>query len=537
MRELDGLIDRFLDEHVQAQPVVATKLGIDGHDHRLAEHTTEAYESRRAWRSTWLDRFESLTELNDDEQIDRDLLTSTLRSRQLTDGWQIHRRNPAAYIEEGLQGVFGLFLYRPTPDEQLAQDAAARLAQVPDILESGKQNLDPALAAPVFVERALGSCRAAATYCRELVPAEVDESLRGPLTAAGEEAARAYESFGEFLKEFQGHARGDYAIGEDLYSAMLRSAEMLPYGVRELRDRGQAAYDELDEDLRRRARELGDTEEWVKVLGDLNADHPASPTEMRDVYADWTERARQFLIQRGLVTLPDGERCLVEASPPFQRPIMAVASYMAPPAFKPSLTGHFFVPWPPDGESPEGVTKRLEANNFSTIPTVSVHEAYPGHHWHLTMMTANPRKARKVFGSSYFSEGWALYSEKMMLEEGFYDDPRHEFGVAVARIFRAARIVVDTGLHIGDMDVETAVDFMMNKIGFPEPVARAEVGRYCTWPTQASSYLTGSLEIERMRDRWFAEGRGDLRAFHDRVTSSGSMPLPLAERAVFSSTR
>jgi uncharacterized protein (DUF885 family) len=119
-----------------------------------------------------------------------------------------------------------------------------------------------------------------------------------------------------------------------------------------------------------------------------------------------------------------------------------------------------------------------------------------------------------------------------MREQGFYDDPKHELGVSDARIFRAARIVVDTSLHIGDMSVEEAVTFMMENAGLSEPTARAEVGRYCSWPTQASSYLTGSLEIERMRDAYLAAGRGDLRSFHDRLARSGALPIGLAEVAL-----
>jgi uncharacterized protein (DUF885 family) len=165
-----------------------------------------------------------------------------------------------------------------------------------------------------------------------------------------------------------------------------------------------------------------------------------------------------------------------------------------------------------------------------------VHEAYPGHHWHLTVAQSNPRPVRKVLSTSYFTEGWALYTEMMMLQEGFYDDPRHELGVADARIFRAARIVVDTSLHIGDMNVEEAIDFMVSNAGLSEPTARAEVGRYCSWPTQASSYLTGALEIERMRADYLSQAssqrRRDLRSFHDRLASSGALPIGLAERSL-----
>jgi uncharacterized protein (DUF885 family) len=101
-----------------------------------------------------------------------------------------------------------------------------------------------------------------------------------------------------------------------------------------------------------------------------------------------------------------------------------------------------------------------------------------------------------------------------------------------ARLFRAARMVVDTSLHMGEMTVEQAVDFMSTRASLSEPTARAEVARYCAWPTQAPSYLTGALEIDRIRAEWERQGRGPLRAFHDGIAGSGSLPLALAERAV-----
>jgi uncharacterized protein (DUF885 family) len=212
-----------------------------------------------------------------------------------------------------------------------------------------------------------------------------------------------------------------------------------------------------------------------------------------------------------------------------------VASYSQAPAFRPGLTGHFFVPFPPDGTPEADVQKRLASNSFHSIPTISVHEAYPGHHWHLSWMKANPRRVRQLVWSSYFAEGWALYAEKMMREQGFFEDPRAELCHLDARIFRAARIIVDTGLHIGDLDFEGAVEIMRTRASLPEPVARAEVGRYCAWPTQAPSYLTGSLEIERIRSEYLAEKHGDLHQFHNSLCGTGSMPLGLAERALMSS--
>jgi uncharacterized protein (DUF885 family) len=257
---------------------------------------------------------------------------------------------------------------------------------------------------------------------------------------------------------------------------------------------------------------------------------------MRRTYADWTERARGFLRTRGLVTLPDGEECQVVPSPPFQRPVLAVASYSSPPAFSPSRLGHFFVPFPPDGAAPDDVRQRLENNSHASIPTTSVHETYPGHHWHLVTAKSHSSPVRRTFRTPYFSEGWALYAEQMMREQGFFEDPRHELFQVEALLFRAARIVVDTSLHAGDMTLEEAQRFMEERANLTPPTARAEVARYAAWPTQASAYLVGCLEILAIRRRHLAgtaaSGVAALRDFHDRLAGSGGLPPALAERAL-----
>jgi len=125
----------------------------------------------------------------------------------------------------------------------------------------------------------------------------------------------------------------------------------------------------------------------------------------------------------------------------------------------------------------------------------------------------------------------------MMREQGFFTDPRHELYQVEAMLFRAARIVVDTSLHAGEMSLEEAQRFMMERANLTEPTARAEVARYAAWPSQASSYLTGCLEILGIRERHLARsGRGTtaLREFHDRLAGSGGLPPALAERALAS---
>jgi uncharacterized protein (DUF885 family) len=415
---------------------------------------------------------------------------------------------------------------------------------VPRALEQATANLDPALAAKLILERGMGSARAGAGYVRSVLAEEADtDEGRDRLRAAGATAGDAFDAFAAHLEKLAGQASGTWVYGEERYSRQLREREVLNFDARSLREMGQAEYDRLDAEMRALAREIKGTDDWKAVLDEANDDHPPTEEAMRRSYAEWTQKSRDFLAATGLVTLPDGEKCEVEPSPVFTRPLLAVASYSGPPAFSGSLTGHFFVPIAPDGTSDEEIQKRLASNSYSGIPTTAVHEAYPGHHWHISWSKIHAPKLRVVLGTPYFSEGWGLYAERVMRERGFYEDPLHELNHLEATIFRAARIVVDTSLHMGEMTYDEAVQFMATKTALTEPTAKAEVGRYCTWPTQASSYLTGCLEILRIR-RGYLDARGQtgvapkdvpvgiLRDFHDKLCGSGRLPIGLAERAV-----
>jgi uncharacterized protein (DUF885 family) len=147
-------------------------------------------------------------------------------------------------------------------------------------------------------------------------------------------------------------------------------------------------------------------------------------------------------------------------------------------------------------------------------------------------MQGNPRPLRKILATPYFVEGWGLYAERVMYEHGFFETDAEILGHLDARIFRAARIVVDTALHTGEMTFDQAVDHMTNNTALSPATAVAEVKRYCAWPTQAASYLTGCLEIERIRADYLAAGRGTLRDFHDQLAGSGGLPIGLAEQVV-----
>ena len=532
------LVDTFLKKEYEDSPTMASSLGLTEYDERLDDQSAAAFRERIDSDNAWLGRFKGVADddLSVQERIDRDLLISVLRGRQLAQPLEMWRRQPATYLNPGLNGVFSLFLHRLRPEKELAEAARARLTKVPQNIADGIANLDLARTPRVYLDRAVGQAKAAAKYARELVPHEVSEpNSKRRLAEAGASAATAFDEFAAYLEAKKDDAKGNYAIGEELYSALLKDKELLPYGARELREKGREQWDLLSAEANRIAKEI-DGGTWQETCERLNKIHAPTPEGMRVEYEEWTEKARTFLRDTGLVTLPTGEECTIEPSPMFMRPILAVASYQRPPAFKDTLHGHFFVPYPPDGTPPEEVQKRLEGNCSAGIPTTAVHEAYPGHHWHLVMAKGNPSAVRRIFGTPYFNEGWALYAERVMREQGFFTDPKHLLYQYEATIFCAARIVVDTSLHLNEMTFDEATKHMVERGNLTEPNARAEVGRYCSWPTQASSYLTGMLEIVDIRTRWLARrgafDRPALRAFHDAITGAGMLPTTLAERAI-----
>ena len=520
-----GQIDRYLAWYFDHHPVHADALGAPGYAHRLGDFSETAYERREREATEWLSRLAA-----EPAGIDRDLALTALRRDSLMAGWPAWRRDPAVYLNPVFAGLLLPFLHRLRPEPQLVEGTLSRLAEAPEVLAACRSNLDPGLSAPRLVRRALGQAAAAPAFLRGSLPAEVeDPELRALVVAAAEPAVAAFEQTSRFLTEFAERATGDWRMGETLYSALLTQCELLGYGSGELHRRGIAAWDALDGQMRELApRVSGGTADWHATMQALQDDHPPTLQAMRAEYEAETARARAFLAERDLVTFAGGEQCRVVPAPAFQRPIMAVASYLQPPALTRSRTGHFFVPFTPEGATDEQVTQRLRTNARAQLPTIAVHEAYPGHHWQLSWSAESSPPVRAVHRSSYFAEGWALYAEGMMREQGYFADPAHELAHLDARIFRAARIVVDTALHCGDMDPEQAEAFMSAHASLSPGTTKAEVDRYCAWPTQAPSYLTGCLEIEQLRAEW----PGELRDFHDTLAGSGCLPLGLARRAL-----
>ena len=523
------LVTSFLDWYLPAHPMLASLLGLDEHEGTLDDFSEAGFLAKERTHAEWLAKFTAAAPPTDfSDLIDHELVLSHLRRERAMADWPTWRRDPAPYVGFPLQSLFQTFLLRLRPEPELVESALSRLADLPGVYAACRANLDPELSSPLLVRRGLHQLRTTRGFLTEVLPSTVrDERDRARLAEAGARAADAADELATYLEDFAGRATGDWRMGEKLYSTLLTEAELLGYGSSELNARGRTAFADLNAEATTLAG--GD---WRAAVRALQDDHVATMDDLLAVVTDETERARQFLRDHDLVTFAEGEECRVVPSPSFLRPLYVVPFYMAPPAMTASRVGHHFVPYTPDDATPEQVEQRLRTNARPLLPTIAVHEAYPGHHWHFSWLAGNPRAVRKVFRTSYFTEGWGLYTERMMRQQGYFTTLGQELAHVDFRLFRAARIIVDTELHCGDMTVEQAEEFMTSKYTLTAGTAKGEVDRYCAWPTQAPSYLTGAMEIEAVRDEFLARGLGSLKSFHDRIAGSGAMPLGLARRVV-----
>jgi uncharacterized protein (DUF885 family) len=528
----EDAVSAFLSEYLSHHPTAASFLGLTEHDHRLSDVTADGFALREAAAAQWLTRFDSFEEssLSDGQRIDLALLQARLGSQVATADFEGWRRNVTTYLENG---VFELFVHANRDEGDAVEAAVARLALVPVALEAGRANLNPSLMHPDLTSQwGVRNVAAQAAFMEHGLGALVEDAdLRRRLEAAGAEAASAYASFATVVEALAEKADGSYVFGEERYDAVLRIGEGFDFGARGVQEMGRQQMAEIDAQMSEVAQRIGGTADWRSVVEGLRDSHPESMDELLRCYREETARAREFVRERGIVELPEGESCDVEPAPLFLRSRAPVASYFPPAYFGPASSGTFNVPFTPEGATAEEQEARLRSNSYFEIPGVTAHEAYPGHHLHFAAAQGT-NALRQVLTSTYMVEGWGLYVEKMMGEQGYYSSDEARLGQLSMRLFRAGRMVVDTSLHVGEMSIDEATAFMSERCGFPEPTARGEVLRYCSWPTQASAYLTGALEIDRMAGRWVDGGRGSLAEFHQALVTSGKLPLGVAARAI-----
>ncbi len=533
--ELDRIIDAYLNFHFETWPDRATRAGVRGHDHRLPGLTEQDFDQRVESLETFIARLDeldsdSMTDL--DHRVDHDLLGRQLRlQRAGIQDRQDWRREPRIYLP------FGALNSLVTGDFADAGDRAewltSRLEALPDSLAAGRENLDnpPEL----FTREAIDSARAQREFFEATIPdfaAEVPEHEE-KLTAAAEKALEHVEKWIGFLEgELLDRSGGELAIGREDYEFLLRELHGLEMDADELLELGQRYFDETQELLESQARTIDPDADWRELTERIRDDHPEAD-DLLDAYCREIQRSREHVIERGLVTVPDNEEVRCIDSDPSQRAFSPFGTFQTPAPFSDDKVGYLILHPIPDDISESRQEELLRSHDLTWIQVIAPHEAYPGHHLQAILAQTNERPLRRVFSTSIFTEGWGLYTEELMYEHDYFQ-PREETRLTQLRLrlWRAARVLLDAGIHTGQMDREEARQFLADETGMEYDATAGEVGIYLYRPSYALGYVLGFHEMMSLREdyRQQAGDDFDLREFHDRVLGLGSLPFPLVRK-------
>ena len=530
--EFYRVAEEFIDRLMEEAPVVATQLGDHRFDDRLGDRSEAALERQQREVKEALAEFEDFDtkKFGLDARIDHHLMVQIARS--ILRGFEkirSHFRNPGTYPEECLAGIFLLLVREFAPLEERLRSVLGRLKAVPQVLAQGKGNIKPEEVPPVWCEVALESAEQGLGLFTMLIPALAGQvpELQEELNEASKKAAEALQDYVGFLKEqVAPQAKGDFAVGEELFEELLREDHLLDYTAEELLQTGWRLFEETEAEMEELAQKIDPTKSPKEIIEEAKADHPRAE-ELLDVYREEMAAVRQFVIDHGIATIPEGESLKVEPTPPFLRGLIPYAAYLMPGPLEEEQEGIFLVT-PVDPESPrEEQEEKLKGHNYAKLPVTALHEAYPGHHLQLTyanMIGTLPRKLG-AFVSTLFVEGWAFYCEELMDNLGYLNKPLQRLGRLSDQLWRAARIILDVSLQAREMTVEEAIDFLVDRVGLERTNAQAEVRRYTLTPTQPMSYLMGKLEILKLIEDY--KGRHpniSLRELHDAILSCGSLP-------------
>ena len=363
---------------------------------------------------------------------------------------------------------------------------------------------------------------------------KVQETLKEPprFQAALEKTKTAVNHFREFLeRDLLPRSHGSYAVGEEHYHLLLKKRHFLNQDAQGLLAMGESLFGKTKKELAALAEEIAPGKSVEELALKIQENHPPSDG-LLPAYKKAMEAARKFVGEKRLVSFPLREDLRVVYTPEFQRHEIPFAAYLSPSPKDPEQIGYYYV-------TPVTEDDLLREHNWTGLENTSVHESYPGHHLQFTVANSIPQAStlpRLMNESSVFYEGWALYCEQLMQEQGFLKTGEHRFVMLKDRLWRALRIIIDVKTQTGKMSYEEAADLMVRELHFPRPQAEADLNWYSQSPSVPMGYALGWSIINRLRERERERlgSRFDIREFHDRLLSAGSISLPLVEKRHFS---
>ena len=536
------LFDEQYESDLRNFPERATSFGDYRYNDKFADQSLDAIAQRHKTDQTFLSRLEAIrtTGFSDQDQLSHDLLIRVLQLRMAD--FDLKEYEMPINQQNGIHTrLADLPLSVPLDSVKHYEDYIARLHQIPRVLRQTTEVLragikDKLMPVRFLIEQIPIQCQGIIDADPFLIPAkkfpssisEGDQKrLTGQMTdAINADVIPAYKTFAAFVStEYAPHGRTALAITSlpdgqmryenDIYGRT--TTHMTPDEIHQL---GLREMDRIQTEMAAIAGRQGFAD-LASFRASLKTNKKYVPTSSEQILDDF----RRYIAQMDpklsdLFTLLPKSPVTVEAIP----------------AFEASAATHY-VPGTPDGKRPGRVvvaTSNFAERSLIDDEAVAYHEGVPGHHMQLSVqqqLTGLPKFRLHGLGFNAYIEGWALYAEQLGKEVGFYQDPVSDYGRLSSELFRAVRLVVDTGIHAKGWTRQQVVDFFRKSGAVDEPTIQTETDRYISWPAQALSYKLGQLKFRELRDRARKElgSKFDLRKFHDEMLDGGALPLDLLD--------
>ncbi|HXS12941.1 MAG TPA: DUF885 domain-containing protein [Acidobacteriaceae bacterium] len=539
----NGLFEEYYQAGLKNSPERATSLGDYRYNNLLSQHSLKAIADEHAEADAFLARLEKIST---EGMSDQDLLSHELMQRQLQQAdvnYSLKNYEMAINQQNGIHtSLADLPLSVPLDSVQHYEDYIARLHQIPRALDQTtevlRQGVKDGLMPPKLITALLpGQCDGIVAADPFLLPlkkfpasfSDADkQKLSAEMTkAVNEDVLPAYRKFATFLRDdYAPKGREQLSIeslpdGKRRYAEAVKMMTTVNITPAEVHQLGLDEVKRITAEMTELAHKQG-YKDLARFRAAVNADPKWKPTSEQQIVDDFAKYIHQMEPK-----LPELFGLLPKS------PVTVEAI----PGFAKAESTHY-VPGTPDGKRAGRVVVAVADPTTRTLvldEAVAYHEGVPGHHMQISVaqQLKGLPKFRLRGGYSAYTEGWALYAEELGKEIGFYQDPVSDYGRLNSELFRAVRLVVDTGIHDQGWTRQQVIDYMhANDVN--DALAQTETDRYIAWPGQALAYKMGQLTIRKLRSEAKAQlgTQFDIRAFHDEILNGGAMPLDLLQERV-----
>jgi len=538
----NALFDEYYENELRNFPERATAVGDYRYNDKLADHSLKAIADRHKEDEAYLQRLEAISTdgFADQDQLSHDLLVRVFKQREADYALKEYEM-PVNQMNGIHTGLADLPLSVPFDSVKHYEDYIARLHQIPRVLTQTTEVMragmkDKLMPVKFLLEKIPVQCQGIIDADPFLLPTKkfpagisADDQKR--LTqqindAINHDVFPAYKAFAEFVsKEYAPQGRTTLAVtsladGEKRYQNNIYGRTTTHMAPDEIHQLGLREIDRIEAEMLAIAKKEG-FNDLASFRASLKTNTKYKPTSAEQILDDFRKYIAQMQPKLPeLFTLLPKSPVTVEAIPPFQ-----------------AASATHYVTGTPDGKRPGRVvvaTSNFAERSLIDDEAIAYHEGVPGHHMQLSVqqqLTGLPKFRLHGLGFSAYTEGWALYAEELGKEIGFYKDPVSDYGRLSSELFRAVRLVVDTGIHSKGWTRDQVVEFFRKSGAVDEPTIQSETDRYIAWPAQALSYKLGQLKIRELRERAKKElgPKFDIRKFHDEILDGGALPLDMLE--------